>query len=58
MNALEQLLSDTADYAEALLRQRPEADKELLAALANGQHPSVIRLIAPGIGLVIAFQTS
>ena len=45
MNDVEDLLSDTADGFEDLLRQRPATAAELKALLSNGQRPQCVRVL-------------
>ena len=43
MNAVDQLLADTADYFEARLRERADARNDVIATLKLGRQSSVVR---------------
>jgi hypothetical protein len=57
LSAIEQLLSDIADYGEQLLRNREEARAEMAHLLQAGQRPFVNRVCPrpPGTVLTVAF---
>lgn len=58
MNDVERLLSDTADYFEQQLVQRPTARTELASLLAADQQPQVMRkLQGPGELFIAAAST-
>jgi hypothetical protein len=45
LSAIEKLLSDTADFFEKALHNRPEAQEELRTLLNNKRHPNVQRVL-------------
>ena len=49
MNAVEQMLSDTATYLEQLIQQRGLAD-EIRALTSNDQSPTIVRILQEPIG--------
>jgi hypothetical protein len=61
MNAIEKLLSDTADYFQDRLRSDPALCQELIALRQRGECPCVMRPLdseVPGAAMTIGVDQS